>query len=261
MIRMLNCASSTALELQTSAFILRHLMGQSSWTNLSGQEKLHIESFHWSTRTFEKGSSVIAQGDSRSMISILLSGWAFRFQTLPEGKRQILDFVFAGALLGFGSGNTNWYGVEAVTTCTVASLQYIQFRRLLGGCPALAIQVAERVADSEMRAHEHMTGLGRRTARERVAALIVELIERTKSSKSGLCAGTLELPVTQIMIGDALGLSNEHVCRTLAKLADDGVIELSRHAIRVLNPIAIGREAGMSFSENTTSSTLEEWAA
>lgn len=261
MIRMLNCSGSTALELQTSAFILRHLMEQSSWTHLSGQEKLHIESFHWSTRTFEIGSSLIAQGDSRNMISVLLSGWAFRFQTLPEGNRQILDFVFAGTLLGFGSGNTNWHGVEAVTICTVASLQYIQFRRLLGGCPTLAIQVAERVADSEMRAHEHMTGLGRRTARERVAALIVELMERTKTSKSGLCAGTLQLPVTQLMIGDALGLSNAHVCRTLAKLADDGVIELSRHELRVLNPVAIAREAGKDFSAHATSSNLDEWAA
>jgi CRP/FNR family transcriptional regulator, anaerobic regulatory protein len=261
MIRMLNCAGSTTLELQTSAFILHHLMGQSSWANLGGQEKLHIESFHWSTRTYEKGGGLIAQCDSRNMISVLLSGWAFRFQTLPEGKRQILDFVFAGALLGFGSGDTNWYGVEAVTTCTVASLQYIQFRRLLGGCPTLAIQVAERVADSEMRAHEHMTGLGRRTARERVAALIVELMERTKPSKSGLCAQKLELPVTQIMIGDALGLSNEHVCRTLAKLADDGVIELNRHALHVLNPIAIAREAGRDFPTNSVSSNLKEWAA
>jgi CRP/FNR family transcriptional regulator, anaerobic regulatory protein len=261
MIRMLGCAGSTAQELQTSAFILRHLMGQNSWANLGGQQKSQIKSFHWSTRIFEKGSSLIAQGDSRNMILVLLSGWAFRFQTLPEGRRQILDFVFAGALLGFGSGNANWYGVEAVTTCTVASLQYIQFRRLLGGCPTLAIQVAERVADGEMRAHEHMTGLGRRTARERVAALIVELMERTKPSKPGLHAGKLELPVTQIMIGDSLGLSNEHVCRTLAKLAEDGVIELSRNALCILNPIAIAREAGRDFPANSVSSSLEEWAA
>jgi CRP/FNR family transcriptional regulator, anaerobic regulatory protein len=261
MIRMLKCATSTTLELQTSAFILRHLMGQGSWAALGTQEKLHIESFHWSTRTYEKGSSLIAQGEARNTISVLLSGWAFRFQTLPEGKRQILDFVFAGALLGFGSGIANWYGVEAVTTCTVASLQNIQFRRLLHGCPTLAIQVAERVADSEMRAHEHMTGLGRRTARERVAALIVELMTRSRSAKSGLYAGTLELPITQIMIGDALGLSNEHVCRTLAKLADDGVIELSRHAVRVMDPAAIASEAGKDLADANCCMDLEEWAA
>jgi CRP/FNR family transcriptional regulator, anaerobic regulatory protein len=261
MIRMLKCPSSTTMELQTSDFILRHLMGQSCWASLGTQEKLHIESFHWSTRSFEKGNSLIAQGAARNTISILLSGWAFRFQALPEGKRQILDFVFAGTLLGFGSGNANWYGCEAVTTCTVASLQYSQFRRLLSGCPTLAIQVAERVADSEMRAHEHMTSLGRRTARERVAALIVELMTRTRSPKLGFCAGTLELPVTQMMIGDALGLSNEHVCRTLAKLADEGIIELGRHALRVKDPAAVCLAAGKDLADAHNRKDLQEWAA
>ncbi len=261
MIRMLDCTRTSALDQQTSAFILRHLMGHTAWANLAAQEKSHIESFHWSTKTCEKGVSLFDQGDSRNSITVLLSGCAFRFQSLPEGKRQILDFVFAGALLGFGSGTTNWYGVEAVTRCTVATLQYVQFRRLLGGSPTLAMQVAERVADSEMRAHDHLTGIGRRTARARVAALIVELMQRTKSMHSGVCNGKLELPVTQIMIGDALGLSNEHVCRTLAKLVDDGVIELSRHAVSVLNAAALATEAGICLSDGTIGDTLEEWAA
>jgi hypothetical protein len=47
------------------------------------------------------------------------------------------------------------------------------------------------------------------------------------------------------MIGDALGLSNEHVCRTLARLAEDGVLELNRHALRVLDPVALAEEAGV----------------
>jgi CRP/FNR family transcriptional regulator, anaerobic regulatory protein len=261
MIRMLNCPSHTLADSQPTASVLRHLMGQSAWASIGSQERLHIGGFHWSTKSYGKGNCLIAQGAPRNTISILLSGWAFRFQALPEGKRQILDFVFAGALLGFGSGNTNWYGVEAVTACKVALIQYSQFRRLLAGCPTLAVQVAERVADSEMRAHEHMTGLGRRTARERVAALVVELMTRTNSLKSGLCVGTLELPVTQIMIGDALGLSNEHVCRTLAKLADDGVIELGRHAVRVIDPRAIAIEAGKDLVGDGGCTPQEEWAA
>jgi CRP-like cAMP-binding protein len=236
-------------------------MGQSSWATLGPQEKVHIEGFRWTTRICEKGASLIAQGDSKNSISVLLSGWAFRFQALPEGKRQILDFVFAGALLGFGSGDMNWYGVEAVTSCTVATLQYVQFRKLLSGCPTLAMHVAECVADCEMRAHEHMTGLGRRTARGRVASLIVELMQRTKSLSSGLRVGKVELPITQIMIGDALGLSNEHVCRTLAKLSGDGVIELDRHSVTILNWDALAKEAGIQQPHKADDENLSEWAA
>jgi CRP/FNR family transcriptional regulator len=188
---------------------------------------------------------------------VLLSGWAFRYQTLSDGKRQILDFLLAGALIGFGAaGQANWYGVEAVTDCSVASIPHAQFRRLLTICPSLAIRVAERVSEGERRAHEHMTSLGRRSARERIAAFIVELTPRT-----GKGADTLDLPVTQIMIGDALGLSNEHVCRTLRKLADDGVIALGRHSIHVLNPETLMSEAGLDAGEMATAERLMPVAA
>ena len=46
------------------------------------------------------------------------------------------------------------------------------------------------------------------------------------------------------MIGDALGLSNEHVCRVLGKLAGDGVIEINNHTLKVLDQAALAREAG-----------------
>jgi DNA-binding transcriptional regulator LsrR (DeoR family) len=55
---------------------------------------------------------------------------------------------------------------------------------------------------------------------------------------------SIDLPVTQIMIGDALGLSNEHVCRILGKLANDGVIEINHHTLKVLDQTALAREAG-----------------
>ncbi len=261
MIQMLKCASTTAIEHQTSTSVLRHLMNCADGTMLSNQDLNHIESFHWSIRNFDKGGNISAQSEPRTCVSVLLSGWAFRFQTLADGKRQILDFIFAGALLGFGNGNTHPYGVEAITKCTVASLQTIQFRRMLSGCASLALHVAERVVDSEMRAHEHLTSLGRRSARERIAALIVELMVRTPIRFVPETGGKLELPITQIMIGDALGLSNEHVCRTLAKLVDAGLIELSRNALYVLNPKAVADEAGKSFSELTVNTALEYRAA
>ena len=55
---------------------------------------------------------------------------------------------------------------------------------------------------------------------------------------------SIDLPVTQIMIGDALGLSNEHVCRILGKLANDKVIEINNHTLKVLDQAALTREAG-----------------
>lgn len=226
--------------------VLKHLLGGATLTHLGGEERARLEGVRWLARVVDKSCSLIDQGEDREVVCVLLSGWAFRYQTLPDGKRQILDFIFSGALIGFGSGSTYSYGVETVTTCTVATLPHGQFRRLLATCPALAVQVVERVSDSEMRAHEHMTSLGRRSARERIAALIVELTSRAQCQELGMREYSIDLPVTQIMIGDALGLSNEHVCRVLGKLANDGVIEINHHTLKVLDQTALWREAGMS---------------
>ncbi len=225
---------------------LKHLMGPAALRHLDSVEREKLEAVNWLAKSVGKGCSLVEQGEDREMISILLSGWAFRYQTLSDGRRQILDFIFAGALVGFGSGSTSPYGVETVTNCTIASLSQGQFRRILTNCPSLAIQVAERVSDSEMRAYEHMISLGRRSARERIAALIVELTSRVQCREVDLRKYMFSLPVTQMMIGDALGLSNEHVCRTLGKLADDGVIKLDHHALKVLDQEALAREAGLN---------------
>jgi CRP-like cAMP-binding protein len=234
---------------QSGSPTLKHLLGVQEFAHHERDERGRLESVRWAVKAVDKSCALFDQGEDREMVCVLLSGWAFRFQTLPDGKRQILDFVFAGALIGFGSGNTYSYGVETVTNCTVATMPHGQFRRLLTTCPTLAIQVVERVSDSEMRAHEHMTSLGRHSARERIATLIVELTSRAHCKELGMRKYSFDLPVTQIMIGDALGLSNEHVCRVLGKLANDSVIELNNHTLKVLDQRALARETGTDLND------------
>ncbi len=244
MIHLADCSTKLPNDEKSTSPILKHLLGVHAFAQLGSEERQRRETARWLVRPIDKGCSLIDQGEDRETVGLLLSGWAFRYQTLSDGKRQILDFVFAGALVGFGSGATNSYGVEAVTACAVATLPNGQFRRLLATCPTLAMQIVERVSDSEMRAHEHMTSLGRRSARERIAALIVELTSRAQCKDLGMRKYSIDLPVTQIMIGDALGLSNEHVCRILGKLACDGVIEINHHTLKVLDQTALARESG-----------------
>jgi CRP/FNR family transcriptional regulator, anaerobic regulatory protein len=236
---------------QSTIQALRCLMAPIAVSAFSTEERARLEQTKWQTKVIEKGQTVLDQGELRSSVLVLISGWAFRYQTLLDGKRQILDFVFAGSLIGFGSGSVNTYGVEAVTSCVVASLPSPQFRRLLAESPTLAIRVAERLCDGETRAHEHMTSLGRKNARERVAALIVELISRTHAPGSRTNIEDINLPLTQIMIGDALGLSNEHVCRMLSKLAQDGIVEIYRNTLRVRNVARLMAEAGSDPGDRT----------
>jgi CRP/FNR family transcriptional regulator, anaerobic regulatory protein len=239
-----NSSHMTSARDQSSAQALRYLMAPVPLSSFSLEEKARLERTRWQTKAIEKGQTIMDQGELRSSVCVLISGWAFRYKTLHDGKRQILDFLFAGALIGFGSGPTNTYGVETVTNCVVASLPTNQFRRMLSESPTLAVRVAERVCDGETRAHEHMTSLGRKSARERVSALIYELVSRTHAPDAKANMEDINLPLTQIMIGDALGLSNEHVCRMLSKLAQDGIVEINRNTLRVRNAARLMAEAG-----------------
>jgi hypothetical protein len=63
------------------------------------------------------------------------------------------------------------------------------------------------------------------------------------------------------MIGDALGLSNEHVCRVLGKLANDGVIELNNHTLKVLDQTALARETGADINDFIVGESLLPVAA
>ena len=234
--------NSFTLDTQKVA-MFKAFIGATNYGALDKAERQILEGANWNIRTIDRANTILAQGEVVSSISIILSGWSFAYRTLGEGKRQILDFTLAGTLLGFGANRVAQHGVETITPCVIGNLPISQFYSLLGRCPHFAVHLAECIVDSELRAHSHLTQLGRRSARERVAALIVELTTRSKLRKTSSGSDRQDLPLSLAMIADALGLSCEHVCRTLAKLAEDGVVELKRQSLHVLDSYALARDA------------------
>ena len=225
--------------------VARVLFGQPVTSRLNEEERHWLSQAQWSLRSLDSGVTLFDQGDDCQTVSVLLSGWSFRQQNLPDGKRQILDFVLPGSLLGFSSSTSCNYGIETITPCVIASLPMRQFYTLLSRIPTLAIRVAEIVSDSEIRAYTSLTNLGRRSARERVAGFIAQMMQRTCLPEGSGSSCQFELPISQVAIADALGLSNEHVCRTLSKLTADGRIGIKGHRITVLDPKGLLRDACM----------------
>jgi len=225
------------------------LFGQSFVKHLTSGDQHTLSQAQWSMKSVTNGKSLVEQGDESRSITVLLSGWAFRQQNLPDGKRQILDFVLPGSLLGFSPGTSSAYGIETVTPCVVAILSLRQFYDLLSRIPSLAVRLAEILAEGEMRAYTSITNLGRRSARERVAGFILRMMERAHTIPAGKNGLTINLPITQVAMADALGLSNEHVCRTLGKLSAEGRISMKGHAITVLDIRGLRTDAGAECKE------------
>jgi CRP-like cAMP-binding protein len=212
---------------------------------LSPQDMLRVNAARPSFRTLKAGETLYFQGDACRYIYLLLDGWAFRHQSLEDGRRQILDFALPGAVVGFPGTGTMGHSVESLTPCTFSVFTREGLFDLLQRVPALGVRFMELMASAEARAFEHLTSVGRRTARERVANLLAELVQRTRRPGQAAGAARFTLPLMQPHIADALGLASETVCRSLAAMRKDGVIVLRAGKLEVLDLERLAEEAGM----------------
>jgi CRP-like cAMP-binding protein len=190
------------------------------------------------------GDDIIRIGDEAPEIYTLYAGWAFRYKMLPDGRRQILSFLLPGDLLGLQAAmfDAALYGIEALTEVQLCVLPRKRVWALFGQMPDLAFDVAWLGSRSESFVDENLTSVGRRSASERVAALIVTLYKRAKSV--GMVEGeTFAFPLTQQHIADALGLSLVHTNKTLAKLKRMGMFKQQNGTMTLINPRVLERVA------------------
>ena len=216
---------------------------------LSPQDTLRVNAARPTFRTLRAGESLYFQGDESRYIYLLLDGWAFRHQSLEDGRRQILDFALPGAVFGFPATSFLAHSVEALTPCTFSVFTRDNLFDLLQRVPALSLRFIEIMAGAEARAFEHLTSVGRRTARERVANLLMELLLRARRMEPAGDTARMTLPLMQPHIGDALGLASETVCRSLAAMRKDSVLVLRAQKLEVLDIQLLAAEAGLERHE------------
>jgi CRP-like cAMP-binding protein len=195
------------------------------------------------------GGEIIRAGDEAPELYTLYSGWAFRFKTLPDGRRQILNFLLPGDLLGLQAAmfDAALHGIEALTEVQLCVLPRRKVWALFGEMPALAFDVTWLESREESIVDHNLTSAGRRTAAERIAALIVALYKRANAL--GLVAGeTFAFPLTQQHMADALGLSLVHTNKTLARLRRLGMFKQNNGMLTLTNPRVLER-VGQYFDE------------
>jgi CRP/FNR family transcriptional regulator len=186
-------------------------------------------------RTLKTGESLFLQGDEVRSICVLRDGWAFRYQCLEDGRRQIVDFVLPGDVLGIGPSPQMLYGVEGLSPCTWITISRESFFTSLRHQPALSLKLVDMLSAGQVRAFEQMTSVGRRTARERVAHLLLDLARRVRKSASECEGIEITMPLMLSHIGDALGLATETVCRCLGELKRAGILIFAAGRLEILD--------------------------
>lgn len=181
-----------------------------------------------------KGGQMLSPGVTSPHLYTLLQGVVFRSKALDDGRRQIVNFLFPGDMIGLQGAMEDplLYGVEAVTDARVCIFQRERFLELFSAHPRLGFDIAWLAAREETSLDEHLTTVGRRNARERIAYLAVFLFLRGRAT--GLAGRThLNIPLTQAQIADTIGLSVVHTNKTLQVLRKAKIIEWTPERIGI----------------------------
>lgn len=196
-----------------------------------------IAKYKQADRRLEAGAQLFRPGEPCLEIFELLEGWAFLYTLFPDGRRQILSFVLPGAVIGFqpAQDTVTTYGMEALTDIVVTPYR-VTPSHLFESHPEVGMRLAWLLSRDLRLAFDHMASMGRLSAQERVAHLLLQLFVRHRMRWPGHHIEDLHLPLTQEHIGDATGLTGVHVNRMLRDLSKKGILEFQYRHLRILDP-------------------------
>lgn len=184
---------------------------------------------------YAAGDALVRQGDDARHVFNISSGSVRVYKLLPDGRRQITGFLFAGDFLGLATGEHYAFSVEAVEDTTVCRFSKSEYQVLIRERPALEAALLQRAGHELEAAQNQMLLLGRKTARERLASFLLDLPDLDPMRPSA--KGQVRLPMTRTEIADYLGVTIETVSRELTRLKSLGLVEmLSLKELRLAEP-------------------------
>lgn len=193
------------------------------------------------------GETLIHEGQTDAPLYTLLDGWAFRFKTLSDGRRQILNFLLAGDFIGVQQkmGDAAAHGVVTLTDSVFCVFHRDALWELHKQSPSMGFSITWLTAHEESLVDVTLLSVGRRSAEERIATLLIMLFKRAAALQADGGASGVPFPLTQQHIADGLGLSLVHTNKTLRRLERRGLHHLQDGRLHLRDVKALVRLADL----------------
>ncbi|MBL8894196.1 MAG: Crp/Fnr family transcriptional regulator [Rhizobiales bacterium] len=200
------------------------------------EELAFVAAFKKGEFAVEARAMILQEGASSAHLYTVLSGWGFRYTLLPDGRRQILNFVLPGDLIGLQASVAREmkHSIEALTGMLLCVFQREELWNLYQRHPGLAYDITWLAALEEQMLDRHLLSVGRRTALERMAYLLLHLHHRAHTIGLADRQG-FSPPITQYHLADALGMSVVHTNKTLKKLYQSKLIRWKNRRLEFLD--------------------------
>jgi CRP/FNR family transcriptional regulator len=192
-------------------------------------------------RKVQRGSTLFHNGEAFTALYAIRTGFFKTTVTTEDGRDQVTGFQMAGEIIGLDGIVNDHHTCDAVALedAEVCEMPYHRIEELSREVTALQRHVHKIMSREIVREHGVMLLLGSMRAEERLAAFLLNLVQRLHAR--GFSASELILRMTREEIGSYLGLKLETVSRTFSKFVEDGVVEVKQRHIRILDTEALKR--------------------
>ncbi len=197
-------------------------------------------------RPLARGSHVFHLGDPFKTLYAIRSGSVKTYTLTEDGGEQVTGFHLPGELIGLDAinGETHPCAAKALETTSLCELPFERLAVLACQVPNLGRQLL-RIMSREISAdNELLTLLGKKSAEERVAALLLSL--STRFRERGLASREFVLSMSRNDIGNYLGLAVETVSRLFTRFQQQHLIAVQHKHVRLLDMDQLHHIAGVT---------------
>ena len=190
-------------------------------------------------RRIKQGELLFHSGDTFTSLYAIRTGFFKTFVTSEDGREQVTGFQMAGEIIGMDGIVSDYHNCNAVALedAEVCVMPFSDVEELSRELPGLQRHVHQIMSREIVRENSVMMLLGNMRAEERLAAFLLNLVQRLHAR--GLSQSELVLRMTREEIGSYLGLKLETVSRAFSKFSEDGIIEVKQRYVKILAPDAL----------------------
>ncbi|MBB6578190.1 CRP/FNR family transcriptional regulator [Comamonas odontotermitis] len=202
---------------------------------LSSEQMDRIDEMVATRRKIKRGGALFRNGEAFTSLYAIRTGFFKTSVATEDGRDQVTGFQMAGEIIGLDGIVNDQHSCDAIALedAEVCVMPYSKLEELSREVNALQHHVHKVMSREIVREHGVMLLLGSMRAEERLAAFLLNLVQRLHAR--GFSQSELILRMTREEIGSYLGLKLETVSRTFSKFADDGVIEVKQRHVRILD--------------------------
>lgn len=206
---------------------------------LKAEELVKIDEVVATRRKIKRGARLYSNGEKFTSLYAIRTGFFKTCINTEDGRNQVTGFQMAGEIIGLDGIVKDHHTCDAVALedAEVCVMPFDRIEELSREVVSLQRHVHKIMSREIVREHGVMLLLGSMRAEERLAAFLLNLVQRLHAR--GFSQSELLLRMTREEIGSYLGLKLETVSRTFSKFVEDGIVEVKQRHVRILDTAAL----------------------